>query len=188
MSADPTGPGGPATPASGTASPLDAFLEDARALDAAAFEARHGSGFLLLTAASSPGSASTSTRLFLEGIDEDPGAHTANLAVVVYPLRPKQGPVGGHLVTIGRDPRHDVVISEASVSRFHCFAKRQSDGRYELQDMASTNGTTINGASVPARGAGKAMAVKPGDTVGLGQVQFTFTDARALREFALKAG
>ena len=39
-----------------------------------------------------------------------------------------------------------------------------------------------------ARGAGPPTPLKPGDTVRLGQVEFTFTDAAALREFALQAG
>ena len=167
----------------GTALPLDAFLQDAQELDAAGFEAKRGGGFLLVSATSSMGGASTSTRVFLDGIDEDPAAHTADLAVVVYALKPKQGP----LVTIGRDSRHDVIIPDTSVSRFHCFAKRESDGSWCLQDMGSTNGTTVNGASVPARGAGPPVQMKPGDTVNFGQVQFTFTNAAALRDFTLQA-
>ena len=46
----------------------------------------------------------------------------------------------------------------------------------------------MNGASVPPRGAGPPTPLKPGDNVRLGQVEFTFTDARALREFVLKMG
>ncbi len=171
---------------SGAALPLEAFVADAQAFDAEGFAAKHGSGFLLVTASNSCGGESTSTRLFLEGVDEEPGAHTADLAVVVYRLRPKDGPAGGHLVTIGRDSRHDAVVPDPSVSRLHCIAKRAADGTWCLQDMGSSNGTMINSRSVPARGAGDAAPVKPGDTVRFGQVQFTFTDAAALRDFALK--
>jgi hypothetical protein len=92
---------------SGAALPLEAFVADAQAFDAEGFAAKHGSGFLLVAASNSFSGESTSTRLFLEGVDEEPGAHTADLAVVVYRLRPKDGPAGGHLVTIGRDSRHD---------------------------------------------------------------------------------
>jgi pSer/pThr/pTyr-binding forkhead associated (FHA) protein len=170
----------------GNARPLEAYVETARELDAEAFGARFGNSFLIVTATSMEGSGSTSTRLLLEGVDEDPGARTADLTVVVYALR-CQG-AGGHLVTIGRDQRHDVVIPDPSVSRFHAYAKRNTDGTCVLQDMQSSNGTTVNGQSVPARGAGPPTPVKPGDTVRFGRVQFTFTDARALREFALQAG
>jgi pSer/pThr/pTyr-binding forkhead associated (FHA) protein len=90
-------------------------------------------------------------------------------------------------VTIGRETRHDVVIPGPSVSRFHAFAKPSPDGSFLLQDMGSTNGTTVNAVSVPARGGGSPSPLKPGDTVRFGQVEFTFTDARALQEYALQA-
>ena len=89
-------------------------------------------------------------------------------------------------MTVGRTSNNDIVVSDVSVSRFHAFMK-QEDGVYSVQDMASTNGTTVNGANAPARGAGPPSPVKPGDTICFGQVQLTFTDARALREFALQA-
>lgn len=182
--------GGPANGGAqlGSAKPLEAFGESARRHDAAGFEAEHGCGFLMVTATSADASDSTSTRLLLEGPEDGGhGGRTADLAVVIYPLRPA-GDAAGHLVTVGRDAKHDVFIPDASVSRFHAFIKREQDGSYCVQDMASTNGTTVNGASVPARGAGPAMPIKPGDTVRFGRVQLTFTDARALREFVIQAG
>ena len=121
-----------------------------------------------------------------DGVDEDPGGRTAELSVAVYPLVARNASAGP-LVTVGRDARHDVVIPDPSVSRFHAFAKPAEDGACLLQDMGSTNGTTVNGTSVPARGTGEPMPVKPGDTVCFGQVKFTFSDARALREFVLQA-
>lgn len=170
----------------GTALPVEAFAEDARLLDTGAFAARHGTAFLMVMAAAVTGSGSTSTRLLLDGVDQDPDARTAELSVVIYPLRPRKEQTG-HLVTVGRDARHDVVIPDSSISRFHAFAKCNEDGTCLIQDMASTNGTTVNGNSVPARGAGEPVPVKPGDTIRFGQVKFTFSDARALREFALQA-
>ena len=107
--------------------------------------------------------------------------------MVVYPVREKDGSQG-HLVTIGRDTGQDVVISDPSISRLHAFAKRGPDGGFLIQDMSSTNGTTVNGVPVPARDAGPAAPVKPGDTVRLGQVEFTFSDARGLQEFAQQMG
>jgi len=167
--------------------PIEAFYQDAQDLSLEAFEARHGKAFLMVTAAGLSGPKATSgTELLLDGVDDDPGARTANLAVVVYPLRQKDGS-GGHLVTVGRDTRHDVVIPAPSISRLHAFAKGSPDGTFLLQDMGSTNGTSVNGVSVPARGAGPPRQLKPGDTVKFGQMEFTFTDARALREYALQA-
>jgi hypothetical protein len=170
----------------GSAQPLEAFFESAQRLAPEAFEAEHGSGFLIVTAASVDKARSDNTQLLLASFDDEGGGgRTADLAVVVYRLRAAVSQTG-HLVTIGRDPKHDVVIPDASVSRLHAFMK-QEDGVYSVQDMASTNGTTVNGANAPARGAGPPSPVKPGDTICFGQVQLTFTDARALREFALQA-
>ncbi|MBT39219.1 MAG: hypothetical protein CL938_11810 [Deltaproteobacteria bacterium] len=171
---------------SGTALPVEAFAEDALRLDAAAFAAVHGTGFLMVMAAAVSGSESNSTRLLLDGADEEPDARTVELSVVIYPLCPRKEQAG-HLVTVGRDARHDVVIPDPSVSRFHAVAKRNEDGTCLIQDMGSTNGTTVNGTSVAARGIGEPTPVKPGDTIRFGQVKFTFSDARALREFVLQA-
>ena len=172
----------------GSAIPIEALAEDARNLTPENFEARHGSGFLMVSAAGGrdPG-GSTSTHLFLDGVDDDAGGRTAGLAVVVYPLRSRAGSEG-HLVTIGREAQHDVVIADPSVSRSHAFVKCEADGTFLLQDMGSTNGSSVNGTSVPPRGAGPPTPVKPGDTVRIGQVEFTFSGARALHEFASHVG
>ena len=169
----------------GTGLALEALVDDARVLAPDAFEARHGSGFLLVTAARVDGRRGESTTHLLLG-DDDPAARTADLGLAVYPLRPKRESPSD-LVTLGRESRHDLVIPDASVSRFHAFAKRAPDGRFLIQDAESTNGTSVNGRSVPSRGPGPAEPLNPGDTVRLGQVEFTFTDAAGLRSFVQKA-
>jgi hypothetical protein len=173
-------------PVPGSALPIEAFREDAHALTPAAFEARHGSAFLLLTAtglAQPKGPAAT--EVYLLG-DDDPSAHTADLSVLVYPLRQREGSAG-HLLTVGRAPDNDVVIADRSVSRFHAFLKREA-GHYQLQDAGSTNGTEVNCAPVAAKGNGPATALKRGDTVRLGQLDFTFVDATGMRSFAVEVG
>lgn len=172
-----------------TALPIEALVDDAEQLDPEAFSARYGIGFLLANA-TGPLTArddATNTELLLLDLDREPVAGgTAQIATVVHPLRPRDGSTG-HVVTLGRDPRQDVVIADPSVSRFHAFATRRPDGSFAVQDVGSTNGTTVNGASVPQRGAGPPAPLKAGDTLRLGQVELTFTDARALREFVLRA-
>jgi hypothetical protein len=181
-----TGPAG-ARSAAGTAVAIESLHEDAQRLDPEAFEARHGSAFLLVSAASVGGRSSSSATEMLLGLEsDDPSANTATVAVVVYPLR-QRSESKGHLVTIGRDPKHDVVIPDPTVSRFHAFGKLE-EGTFVIHDEGSSNGTTVNGAFVPGRGMGPPTQLKPGDTVKLGQVETTFTDAKALRDFALKMG
>ncbi len=127
----------------GTALTIEEIHGDAQ-LGPEEFEAKYGNGFLLVTAAGLESQKGTTTQLLLDGVDEDPAAHTAGLAVVVYPLR-QRDILGGHLVTIGREQTHDIVIPDPSVSRFHAFAKQGEDGGFLLQDAGSTNGTTVNG-------------------------------------------
>jgi pSer/pThr/pTyr-binding forkhead associated (FHA) protein len=170
----------------GSALPLQAFENDARSLAADAFAAKHGESFLLFTATRLAGPESTnSTQLLLDGDDEAPAGRTASLATVVFPLRPRDA-AKGDIVTLGREPRQDVVIPDMSVSRFHAFARPGADGGLVLQDAGSTNGTMVNGESVLTSKAGPPRRLKPGDNVRLGHVELTFTDARALREFVLQ--
>jgi len=170
--------------ARGSGTPLSAFEADAASLDAAEFEDRHGAGFLLLSTAGLQvpnGPAMTEVRL--DDGDETGAECTADVSVLVYPLR--RGPDSvGHLVTLGRTANNDVVVPDLSVSRFHAFVKLGSPP-LQIQDAKSTNGTTVNGRSIPAQGQGPAVDLKSGDTVRLGQVEFTFVDAAGMREFAL---
>jgi hypothetical protein len=184
--------GGPETRKSGeqaslgTALALEMLGADARALAPDAFTEKHGNAFLLFTAKRLDGPESTNSTKLLLGSDEDePAGRTANLAVVVFPLRPKDA-TKGNMITLGREPRQDVVIPDMSVSRFHAFAKPGPDGALLLQDAGSTNGTTVNGESVLTAAAGPPRRLKPGDNVRLGHIELTFTDARALREFAAR--
>jgi hypothetical protein len=171
----------------GSAIALESLTADARSLAPDDFAARHGNSFLLFTAKKMVGHKSeSSTNLLLDDGDDDaPDGRTANLAIVVYPMRSRD-PAKGTMVTLGRESRQDVVIPDMSVSRFHAFAKPGPDGALVIQDAGSTNGTTVNGESVLTTGAGPARRLKPGDNVRLGHIELTFTDARALREFVLQ--
>jgi pSer/pThr/pTyr-binding forkhead associated (FHA) protein len=170
----------------GSAIALESLTPDARSLAPDAFQAKHGNSFLLFTAKQLAGQKSeSSTNLLLDMDDDEPAGRTANLAIVVYPMRSRD-PAKGPMVTLGRESRQDVVIPDMSVSRFHAFAKPGPDGALVIQDAGSTNGTTVNGESVLTTGAGPPRRLKPGDNVRLGHIELTFTDARALREFVLQ--
>ena len=165
----------------GSGRPLETFRDLARRLSPEAFEARFGSAFLLLTAVRPHSSKSGSTtHLELLG-DEDGTEKTSSLSTLVYPLRSAV-----HIVTLGRAPESDVVIPDRSVSRLHAFMKRGAQGGYLLLDAGSSNGTTINGTSVRAKGSGPPSPVVPGDSVRLGRLEFTFVSAPALQDFAAK--
>lgn len=69
-----------------------------------------------------------------------------------------------HELTIGRDPCCDVVLSDPSVSRRHARVMLRQ-GRWVLQDLASTNGTLLNGRRVGR------CEVRPGDRLSLGKAR-----------------
>ena len=83
---------------------------------------------------------------------------------------------------------NDVVIPDPSVSRMHALVKRGECGVFLMLDAGSSNGTTVNGISVLARGHGPPSELKPGDNVRLGRVESTFLDARSLQDFVLQTG
>lgn len=166
---------------------FEALIEDAQKLSPEAFQQKFGSGFLLATATRLFSRRNEPTTELLLDDESDPAERTADLGITVYPLRPAASSPGT-LVTVGRGTGHDVLIPDASISRFHAFAKQGPDGEFMLQDADSTNGSSVNGTSVATRGAGPPTPLKPGDTVRLGRMEFTFVDAPGLRSFVLEAG
>lgn len=68
---------------------------------------------------------------------------------------------------LGRAQRADVVLSDAAVSSEHARVQRAGRG-WVLTDLGSTNGTRLNGATVPANGQ---VGITAGDIVALGPVQ-----------------
>lgn len=87
-----------------------------------------------------------------------------------YRLTVRQGPVPNKVfelakdvVTLGRDVSNDLVINDAEVSRNHGRLTSQSGG-YLIEDLASTNGTFVNGQRLIGP-----KLLNPGDVVGLGE-------------------
>lgn len=64
--------------------------------------------------------------------------------------------------SVGRLPDNTVVIRDECVSRRHCAIVVHRDGHVELHDVASKNGTVLNGARIhsPTR-------LRPGDKIAL---------------------
>jgi pSer/pThr/pTyr-binding forkhead associated (FHA) protein len=67
---------------------------------------------------------------------------------------------------IGRNPTNDFRIADASASSFHCEITLEPDGVVTVRDLASTNGTFIDG--VPLLDG----PLKPGQTLRLGSAEF----------------
>jgi signal transduction histidine kinase len=73
----------------------------------------------------------------------------------------------GDQAVLGRAPECDVVISGPLVSRRHARITR-ADGGYYVEDMASANGTVVNGSNVSR------MQLHDGDWISVGDCRLTF--------------
>ncbi len=65
-----------------------------------------------------------------------------------------------------RDVHPDIPLVDPGTSRRHAKFVRGSDGSLALVDLASTNGSKLNGVDVPA---GSRSILHPGDEVTLGR-------------------
>ncbi len=83
--------------------------------------------------------------------------------------RGRQIPLKIGLNSVGRLPDNDVVIDDATVSRRHCAVVVHSDLTVEIHDVASKNGTLVNGRRLqgPTR-------LRENDEIGLSDRKLTF--------------
>jgi len=70
--------------------------------------------------------------------------------------------------TLGRDPTNAVSVVDPSVSRKHCLFRREEDGRIQIKDLESRNGTLVNGLPV------KEHWLRHGDEIATGDSVFLF--------------
>ncbi|GAO12457.1 putative ABC transporter ATP-binding/permease protein [Streptomyces lydicamycinicus] len=85
----------------------------------------------------------------------------------------------GRVMRIGRALENELVVSDLQVSRHHAEFRATPDGRFEIHDLGSHNGTYVNGQPVPK--SGKAP-VGPNDIIGVGHSTFRLVGDR-LEEF-----
>jgi pSer/pThr/pTyr-binding forkhead associated (FHA) protein/uncharacterized membrane protein YhaH (DUF805 family) len=76
-------------------------------------------------------------------------------------------------LSIGRDPSNDLVVTNEGISGFHASIFFDN-GRTEIVDQGSTNGTFVNGSPVQGR-----QVLKPWDKVRFAGVEFEVIDPAA---------
>src|SRR3990172_9035455 len=54
----------------------------------------------------------------------------------------------GSRVVVGTHPSCDLVVTDQTVSRFHCEITPAGDGRVMIRDLDSRNGTLVDGLSI----------------------------------------
>lgn len=85
----------------------------------------------------------------------------------------------GRVMRIGRALENELVVSDLQVSRLHAEFRATPDGRFEIRDLGSHNGTYVNGQ--PLSKSGSAL-IGPNDIVGVGHSTFRLVGDR-LEEF-----
>ena len=90
------------------------------------------------------------------------------LVVTAGPAKDTVIPLTQEEASIGRDPNNAVAISDPSVSRKHCLLRRETDGRFQIADLESRNGTVVNGVTV------KEQWLRHGDEIATGDSVFMF--------------
>ncbi len=85
----------------------------------------------------------------------------------------------GRVMRIGRALENELVVSDLQVSRNHAEFHATPDGRMEIRDLGSHNGTYVNGMPI-AKGGSQLLG--PTDVVGVGHSTFRIVGDR-LEEF-----
>lgn len=131
----------------------------------------------------------TSTQRFADDLIEDPkdGLDAEELAAVAaLPERSallivKRGPSDGSrflldvdVTTAGRHPNAEIFLDDVTVSRKHAEFRRDSEG-FTVTDLASLNGTYLNGSRVDS------AHLHDGDEVQVGKFKLTFYAANPSR-------
>jgi pSer/pThr/pTyr-binding forkhead associated (FHA) protein/uncharacterized RDD family membrane protein YckC len=80
----------------------------------------------------------------------------------------KEIPVGDKVLSIGRDPSNDLVLSDSMVSRRHAVLERRQD-QYLIRDNNSSNGTMVNGDKVAGD-----QELRDGDLIAIGSARLLF--------------
>ena len=77
-------------------------------------------------------------------------------------------------VTVGRDPRADILLDDSTVSRQHAVSRREN-GAYTVIDAGSLNGTYVNRQRVDK------ATLKNGDEIMIGKFRLIYFTNSAVR-------
>jgi transcriptional regulator with GAF, ATPase, and Fis domain len=89
------------------------------------------------------------------------------LLAVSGPLKDSTIPLTDGEITIGREASNGVAVTDPSVSRKHC-AVRGQEGRFQVRDLESRNGTLVNGKIIQEHW------LQHGDEIATGDSAFLF--------------
>jgi hypothetical protein len=78
---------------------------------------------------------------------------------------------------VGRDPNVDILMVDFAISGEHAVIKLESNGYY-LQDLASSNGTFVNGTRLGR----ERVLLEEGDSIRFARYEFVFLNSGELHE------
>ena len=76
---------------------------------------------------------------------------------------------GNNTFTLGRVANTDIMLPYSWVSRKHAMIQREENGRFNLIDLGSSNGTFINGRRIHTP-----VSLQNGDCIGIGSTRLLF--------------
>ncbi|MEV6122416.1 FHA domain-containing protein [Streptomyces sp. NPDC052077] len=120
-----------------------------------------------------------------QGPGAGPGRQVPGGAAGAPPVHGDRSPTSFHqfslnrVMRIGRALENDLVVSDLQVSRNHAEFHATPDGRLEIRDLGSHNGTYVNGQPIPKGGS---QQLGPTDVIGVGHSTFRIVGDR-LEEF-----
>ncbi len=95
-------------------------------------------------------------------------AENPKLVVLSEPLRGQTFQLVNDTYTIGRVESCNICIPDPTISSKHCTLTRLPDGKYQVTDHGSTNGTRVNGMRI------EEQALANSDILQLGGVEMLF--------------
>lgn len=102
-----------------------------------------------------------------------PSESTQEVRVLLLPLKKRPDRNAFPHISVGRTRNNDVVVMDATVSKFHAFLKEHGTS-HVVADGGSRNGTFVDATPVAARGSGPPYALTRRLSLRFGSVTTTY--------------
>ena len=107
-------------------------------------------------------------------MNNDKSTSPANAHVLVRD--PANGPMLnpltlGDILSLGRAPGNTIVLHDERASRNHAEIRVNEDGKWDVRDLKSRNGTTVNGNEITSE-----HTLTDGDTIQIGSTTILFCE------------